>query len=197
MTIVNLTEKSTVYTSNVYYVTGTWKGMQDITTLIDAGMDSGIAIYLRDAWTGVGKRKVDQIILTHNHYDHAGMVMALKNEFHPIVLAWTKNHEGIDRQVRDGEMVQIADVAFEVIHMPGHSSDSIVLFNREEGVLFAGDSPLDIKTEEGHYEKEFIQVLERLSRLPVKSIYFGHGKPMFKGCLDMLRRSLTNVKAKS
>jgi len=195
MTIVNLTEGSTVYTSNVYYVTGTWKSMQDVSTLIDSGMDPGIISYLHNAWTGVGKRKVDQIILTHNHYDHAGMVKALKTEFHPIVLAWSKNHEGVDKLVRDGEMLQVADAVFEVIHMPGHSTDSILLFNREEGVLFAGDSPLDIKTEEGHYGKGFIQVLERLSRLPVKSIYFGHGKPMFEGCLEMLRRSLLNVKA--
>ncbi len=194
MTIVNQTENSPMYTSNAYFVTGTWKSMQDNSTLIDTGMDENAVIKIREAWTGVGKKKLDQIILTHNHYDHTGLVNKLKAEFHPIVLAWTKSHDAVDRQLKDGEKIPVGDALFEVIHMPGHSSDSIVLFSYEEGILFAGDSPLNIKTKEGRYEKAFVQVLERLSRLPIQSIFFGHGEPMQSGCLDMIRRSLENVR---
>jgi hypothetical protein len=46
----------------------------------------------------------------------------------------------------------MGDGYFEVIHMPGHSSDSICLYNQAEGVLFAGDSPVLITSSTGTYE---------------------------------------------
>jgi len=190
MKIVNLTENSTVYTSNAWFVTGTWKALGDPNTLVDAGMDPGILRRLRDADTGVGQRKLDQIILTHNHYDHTGQVMLLKKEYQPKVFAYSGNHDGVDHVLRNGERIRIGDRQFEVIHMPGHSSDSILLFNQEDGVLFAGDSPLVLNTAEGEHEEAFITVLERLTRLPIQTIYFGHGKPMTEGCAEVLKRSL-------
>lgn len=196
MKIFNLTEGSTVYTSNAWYVTGSWKTLADTNTLIDAGMDPGIIQRLHDMASGVGKRKVDQIILTHNHYDHAGFVHTIKKEFSPVVLAWSMNHDGVDRQLRDGEMIRIGDGTFEVIHMPGHSQDSILLYCRESAVLFAGDSPLKIMTTDGQYEPAFIRVLERLARLPINTIYFGHGRPKTEQCTEMLRHSLHCVKGK-
>ena len=189
MKIINLTETSKLYTCNVYYVTGTWKTLGDTNTLIDAGMDPKVIPLIQEMYTGVGKRKVDQVILTHNHHDHAGMVRTIRQEFQPLVLAFSSNHEGIDRTVRDGEQLRIGDRLFEVISMPGHSTDSILLYNQEEGVLFAGDSPIDIKTAEGQYEEDFIKVLERLTRLNIQAIYFGHGQPMMAGCREMIRRS--------
>ena len=78
---------------------------------------------------------------------------------------------------------------FEVIHTPGHSSDSICLYNQAEGVLFAGDSPLLITSPTGTYETGFLVALEKLCARDVRRIYFGHGAPLTEGCNQRLRES--------
>jgi len=82
----------------------------------------------------------------------------------------------------------MGDRVFEAIHAPGHSSDSICLYNADEGVLFAGDSPLLI-TSEGSYEAGFRRTLEKLCARDVRRIYFGHGPPLTERCNERLRES--------
>ncbi len=190
MQIINLTKDSPVYTANAWYVTGTWKGLDDVNTLVDAGMDPAIVARIAEVPCGLGKRRLDRIILTHSHSDHAGQAEALKAAYHAEVLAWSTHHRCVDRSLHDGEQLRIGDALFETIHMPGHSQDSILLYSREEGVLFAGDSPLLIRSADGWYEPAFVRVLERLARLPVERIYFGHGEPLAERCGEMLRHSL-------
>ena len=196
MKIVNLTENSVLYTSNAWYITGSWRALEDQTTLIDAGTDPVVLQRLTESDPGLGKRKLDQVILTHNHYDHTGNVPRLKDLFQPVVLAWSASRSDVDRQVVDGERIRIGERIFEVIHMPGHSQDSILLFNEEEGVLFSGDSPLVIRSDEGQYETDFVQVLERLTRLPIRIIYPGHGKPLEGHCRKILEQSLRHARAR-
>ena len=193
MKIINLTQSSRVYTSNVYLVTGSWNKMEDINTLVDVGMDEAIIKSVNNASTGVGKHKAEQIILTHSHFDHAGMLKKVKAEFHSKALAFTSSLEGVDHILVDGEKVKMGDCEFEVIHMPGHSTDSICLYNKEERVLFAGDSPLIIRAGGGAYLDQFINVLKRISQLPVDTIYFGHGDPLSGNCNELMTESIKHV----
>ena len=85
--------------------------------------------------------------------------------------------------------IRMGDQVFEVIHAPGHSSDSICLYNEAEGVLFAGDSPLLITSREGSYEAGFQATLEKLCARDVRRIYFGHGPPLTERCNERLRES--------
>jgi hypothetical protein len=62
-------------------------------------------------------------------------------------------------------------------------------------VLFAGDSPLIIKTAGGSYISKFVEVLKRLSQLPIDIIYFGHGNPLKEKCNEVLLQSFKNVAA--
>ena len=55
MKILNLTEKSNVYTSNVYFVLGTWNALPDVNTLVDVGRDPAVIEAIKNASTGVGK----------------------------------------------------------------------------------------------------------------------------------------------
>lgn len=177
MRVLNLTENSPVYTSNAYLLTGNWNTMSDVNTLIDAGHDPHIIQKLNEASTGVGKKKLEQILLTHGHYDHAGMVKKLKEEFEPQVLAFSPALEGVDRVLQNGETIRAGEGLLEVIHMPGHSTDSVCFYDKENGILFAGDSPLIITTPTTGYDEEFIKAFERLCSLKIQIIYFGHGKP--------------------
>ena len=82
------------------------------------------------------------MVLTHNHSDHTALLPQLREAFHPKVFAFSPNIAGVDGLLRDGDSIKMGDEDFEVIHTPGHSSDSICLYNRADGVLFVGDSPL-------------------------------------------------------
>lgn len=193
MKIVNLMQKSLVYTSNVYLVTGTWNKLEDVNTLVDVGMDKKIIQQVYNASTGVGKHKAEQIVLTHNHYDHVGMLKEVKSEFDSNVLAFSNSLEGVDHVLINGDVISMCDRDFEVIHMPGHSTDSICLYNSADRVLFAGDSPLIIKAAGGSYINKFVEVLKRLSQIPIDIIYFGHGDPIREKCNEMLKQSVKKV----
>ena len=70
MKVTNLTEGSKIYTSNVYLILGDFNGIDDVNTIIDSGRDSSIFNKITMINTGLGKKQVDQIIITHCHFDH-------------------------------------------------------------------------------------------------------------------------------
>ncbi len=194
MKIINLSENSTMYTSNVYLVLGTWNNLGDINTLVDVGRDPRVIKTLTDASTGVGKKKLDQVILTHCHYDHTSNLRLIREAFHPTVYALTTSLEGVDQFLYDREILILGDRVFEVIHMPGHSNDSVCFYCQDDGVLFAGDAPILIDTPDASFEEGSIRALERLCEIEVRRIYFGHGEPMFSKCNARLASSLKNAK---
>ena len=193
MKINNLYRLSKIYTSNVYLVTGDWNTLGDKNTLIDVGRDPGILKRINEASTGVGKHRIEQVFLTHNHYDHSSLLPVIKRTYNPKVFAYSSNLKDVDETVTGGELFKIADRQFEVIHTPGHSTDSICLYCAEEKVLFAGDTPLLIRSKDNTYPPEFVQVLEYLATKQIESIYFGHGEPLIEGCFRTILTTLQNI----
>lgn len=194
MKILNLTNNSKIYTSNVYLVTGTWNAIEDVNTLIDVGRDPAVIEKITNASTGVGKKRVEQVILTHSHYDHASLLPLIREIFNPVAYAFSPFLEGVDNLLKDGEMLKAGDRMFEVIYTPGHSNDSICLYCEEDHVLFAGDTAVLITSYNSSYGDDFVHALERLSRREIHSIYFGHGEPLFDNCNARIRASLRMVK---
>jgi glyoxylase-like metal-dependent hydrolase (beta-lactamase superfamily II) len=100
------------------------------------------------------------------------------------------------RLVVEGDVVDLGDRGFEVLHVPGNTSGSIALVGRRAaGVLFTGDtSALDdpLSTED---EAAFVDSLERLRALPVELDCAGHSRPFgraeLRGLIDgeLRRRS--------
>lgn len=194
MKIINLTEESEIYTSNVYLVTGDWNILDDQNTLIDVGRDPKIIAKLTNRCAGVGKRKLDQVILTHDHYDHASLTREIKDIFSPMIYAFSDSKSCVDIILRGGETLRIGDRLFEVIHTPGHSQDSICLFCEEDGMLFVGDTPIIIRVPVSTYDEGFVDALLYIATKDVKAIYPGHGRPMFGNCNYVIQNSLTNIK---
>jgi len=194
MKIINLTEDSELYTSNVYLITGDWKTLDDQNTLIDVGRDPKIIEKITGLSAGVGKRKLDQVILTHDHYDHASLTREIKKEFSPKIYAFSDTKISVDIILRGKETIRAGDRLFEVIHTPGHTEDSVCLFCEEEGVLFVGDT---IPVHDGPgctYDERFIHALFYIATKDVRTIYFGHGKPMFGRCNTIIENSIKNIK---
>jgi len=194
MKVLNLTSDNKIYTCNVYLVTGTRNTIEDVNTLIDVGRDPAVIERINTASTGVGKHRVEQVILTHSHYDHASLLPQISEMFKPAVYAFSRSLAGVDHFLKDGDILKAGDRIFEVIHTPGHSNDSICLYCEEEGVLFAGDTPVISAPADGSYEQRFLQALEKLCRRDIRSIYFGHGVPLHDDCNKRIRNSLVNVR---
>jgi glyoxylase-like metal-dependent hydrolase (beta-lactamase superfamily II) len=189
MRIVRLENSGKLYTSEVYLVLGDASRIEDVNTLVDVGQDPAILSSLERAPTGLGKWPVEQVVLTHSHSDHCALLPRVREAFHPRVLAFSPNIDGVDGLLNDGDTIRMGDETFEVIHTPGHSSDSICLYNEAQGALFAGDSPVLITSATGTYETGFLQALDKLCTRDVRSIYLGHGAPITERCNERLRES--------
>ena len=193
MRVIALEASGDTYTCNAYLVLGTWSGLEDVNTLVDVGRDPAVLAGLEEAPTGVGKTRVEQVVLTHGHYDHCSLLPTIIELYRPSVLAYSQGVDGVSGLVADGEEVRLGDRRFTVLHTPGHTEDSICLYCKEEGVLFSGDMPLVINAVGGSYKRRFVNALERICALNVRAIYFGHGQPLYEDCNRRLRHSLKNV----
>jgi glyoxylase-like metal-dependent hydrolase (beta-lactamase superfamily II) len=77
----------------------------------------------------------------------------------------------------DGDIIDLGDIAYEVLHLPGHSPDSIGLFDRAGGTLFSGDAVYDGPLLEGFYDggpEAYVATMKRLRELPVRVVHGGH-----------------------
>jgi len=81
------------------------------------------------------------------------------------------------RLLEDGDVVDLGDRAFDVLHVPGHTPGSIALWDSTDGLLFTGDTAaLDDKLSADD-EAAFVASLERLRALPVELVCAGHSRP--------------------
>jgi glyoxylase-like metal-dependent hydrolase (beta-lactamase superfamily II) len=189
MRVIRLTGDGATYSANAHLLLGDWNAIGDVNTLVDTGRDPRVLELLRQAATGVGKRAVEQVILTHSHYDHVGLLEEIRAEYGPKVCAFGTAAGAVDVELRDGDRVRAGDGVLEVIHAPGHSSDSICLYCEKDGLLFAGDAPLLVHSADNTYEESFGVALDRICQRDVRAIHFGHGAPVLEGCNERLRRS--------
>lgn len=81
------------------------------------------------------------------------------------------------RLIDEGDVINLGDTAFEVMHLPGHSPGSIGLWERASGTLFSGDAIYDgplLDAIEGADLAAYRHTMERLRRLPVSVVHAGH-----------------------
>ena len=81
------------------------------------------------------------------------------------------------RLLADGDVVDLGDRRFEVIHTPGHSPGGIALWEAASGILISGDivydGPLIEGTGPGEAE-DYLRSMRRLLALPVRVVHGGH-----------------------
>ena len=81
------------------------------------------------------------------------------------------------RQVEDGDVIDLGDRVFEVIHTPGHSPGGIALWEAGTGILFSGDIVYDGPLIEDTYHAnpaDYVRSMKRLHDLPVTVVHGGH-----------------------
>ncbi|HIJ89504.1 MAG: MBL fold metallo-hydrolase [Desulfobulbaceae bacterium] len=192
MKVVQLARNLDIYTCNSYLLLGDWNRLEDLNTLIDPGADGSVIRQIERLSTGCGKRGVEQVILTHEHFDHADGAAEVKKKYDCPIFAF-KPGKGVDEVLQNGQKLLAADRTLEVIHAPIHSNDSICLYCAEEGLLFSGDTPLKIMRGGGSYSQAFSDLLARFSQLRIEAVYSGHDEPLTTEAAQVVRRSHMHV----
>jgi glyoxylase-like metal-dependent hydrolase (beta-lactamase superfamily II) len=109
--------------------------------VIDPGEDSDAIL------AAVGDREVLAVICTHGHRGHAAGALAVADRDEaPVALhpaerhAWRELHDtDPEIEMEDGGKFGVAGVTLEVLHAPGHSRGSVLLYCEELGAAFTGD----------------------------------------------------------
>lgn len=81
------------------------------------------------------------------------------------------------RTIEEGDVIDLGNRRFEVLHLPGHSPGSIGLWEAESGVLFSGDAIYDgplLDELPGSDIAAYVATMKRLRELPVDVVHAGH-----------------------
>lgn len=153
--------------------TNTWVVGPAPAIVIDPGPDD--EGHVREVERAAGR--VGQIVLTHDHPDHAPGAARLAAATGAPVRA-ARPGEGMTR-LRDGEVIRSGATELLAVATPGHSSDHVALFAAGEGALFTGDAVLGrgtsvIDPPEGDLAA-YLRSLRRMRELDPRTIYPGHG----------------------
>ncbi len=151
-------------------------------------------------------RGVRYVVNTHHHADHvygsclfpeAELIahrrcreLLLKLGAESLARAKTQTPElqsvelRIPKLVFEEELlIRLGDKTIDLLHTPGHTSDSIVVHAREDKVLVAGDLVTPIPLPRGDSE-DLIRSLRMLRPLGLENIVQGHGDVLLRGEVD-------------
>ena len=87
------------------------------------------------------------------------------------------------RLVDEGDIIDLGNRTFEVLHLPGHSPGSIGLWEASTATLFSGDAVYDGPLLDELPESDiavYRDTMRRLENLPVQVVHAGHD-PSFDG----------------
>jgi glyoxylase-like metal-dependent hydrolase (beta-lactamase superfamily II) len=81
------------------------------------------------------------------------------------------------RIVEEGDVIDLGNRQFEVLHLPGHSPGGIGLWEAKTGILFSGDTVYDgplLDQGEDADIGDYIRSMRRLREMPVSVVHGGH-----------------------
>ena len=155
---------------------------------------------------GVNLSDISLIVNTHTHCDHIGGNRIIQQKSGCDIALHAVGRHFIDKQdnwstwwkyfnqeadfftvtqtLQDGEVVAVGPHEFRVIYTPGHASDGIVLYHRQEKVLISSDTlwendsaAMTLRIEGSRALFDMQASLEKLELLEIDIVYPGHGQP--------------------
>ncbi len=154
-----------------------------------------------------------KILVTHTHWDHIADTSKFKNKYHiPVYVHAFDAHnlenpgsdglpcwisiEGVvaEHLIKESEKIPVGNLIFEVIETPGHTPGGVCFYERNEKVLFSGDTlfkstigNLSFPTARPHL---MWSSLAKLAKLPPDTRVFpGHGPETTIGAEHWLERA--------
>lgn len=200
------------FDGNVYLV------MDKKPILVDAGMMAGPT--LKNIKKYIDPARIEMIVLTHCHHDHSGAAPALKEATGARLLLSEKEVGAVgdelasvsylfgqqaavyevDETLKEGMVLDIGDWKLEVLETPGHSQGSLCLYERQEKVLFSGDTVFPDgnigRTDMyGGSTPELVESITRLTGLDVNTMYPGHMETTSRDVNRQIQMSLRFAKS--
>jgi len=140
--------------------------------VIDSGWETGP---IEDAVRETGAT-VKFVVATHEHFDHVSTIPDLASKLGAKVVTHENSPLECDQRVKDGDELKLGGKWVRVLHTPGHTEDSICLYDGRE--VFTGDT-LFVGTI-GKFDLERAQAIytslhDVLLRLPPSTVFYpGH-----------------------
>jgi hydroxyacylglutathione hydrolase len=119
--------------------------------------------------------RLDLILITHHHDDHIAGVDAVRERFGAKVVGAAADRRRLprlDREVAEGDTVQLGESGLEVIDTPGHTLGHISYFCPQGDVLICADTLFSLgcgRLLEGTAADMFAS-LQKLARLPADTL---------------------------
>lgn len=174
--------------------------------LIDTGpplVQAQMAAFLKE-------HRVEQVVNTHHHEDHAGNNALINEQLkltplaHPLAVPILADVPPIEfyrqltwrmpansRTAPLGSVVETPRYRFEVLHTPGHSHDHVVLYEPHEGWLFTGDlyiaDRLKLLKRDEHPRQLMTSIAHTLEH-DVGALYCAHRGPVADGHQALTRK---------
>ena len=129
-------------------------------SLVTADFPEGFIEFMASGGTPVGAFLIDAV--PYEGYDPA---------------AYAVQPAPLTRIVGEGDIVDLGDRAFEVLHLPGHTPGSIGLWESRTGTLFGGDAiydgPLFDFLPESNIP-DYVGTMRKLRAVPATVVHGGH-----------------------
>lgn len=147
-----------------------------VTALVDAPEEGPILRAIEET----GWQAPSLLLITHHHGDHVEANLALKQRFGLSIIGPAKEAEkipGIDRAMREGDIVHVGKAEASVVETPGHTAGHISYYFRDAGIAFTADTLFALGCGRVFECSPAVmyQSLKKLAALPPETIiYCGH-----------------------
>jgi len=164
------------------------------------------------------------VILSHYHADHiyaAYLFQKAQVISHSLCRDWIARHgqtsldearaqtpELADARLRVPEVVfegsemtlRMGNKTLQLLHSPGHTQDSIVVYVKEDRILFAADTVMPVPYIVDGVPKAFVESLKMIRALSLENVVQGHGEVVLRGeineTIDSSVRYLETIETK-
>lgn len=179
-----------------------WDDISREALIVDPGMINEKEQKEIKAFLDANNLNLKHLINTHMHIDHAFGISYVKENYNLKLecnledqfLAQRLNEQAnmfglpipmsdlqIDKDLKDGEKIQLGDEHISILHVPGHSPGSVVLYAPQSNFIISGDVLFNTSIGRtdlpgGNYAQLINAINNKLMTLPDDVIvYPGHG----------------------
>jgi glyoxylase-like metal-dependent hydrolase (beta-lactamase superfamily II) len=154
--------------------------------LVDAGFEATPINYLFPFLKELGRspNEIDLLVNTHRDRDHVEGSKVIQEKTKANVAIHELDADAVEVaniRLKDGQIVELGDRRFRVIHAPGHTPGNICLYEKENQLLITGDTLCGEAVNLIRMDKEiYIDSIKKLLQLEVALLIQSHPHEPFR-----------------